>query len=73
MAHGIGMVALLTALVLGCATSQGQGRSAIRSEDALREAMVKQIASQGIADALVLKPVEEVPCHLFVPPPSVPG
>lgn len=67
MAHRIGVVALLTALVLGCGTSQEQGPSAIGSEDALRAAMVKQIASQGITDALVLTAMGEVPRHLFVP------
>lgn len=70
MAHGVGMIAVLTALILECAahvTGQGQGPSAIRSEAALRAAMVKQIASQGITDALVLKAMGEVPRHLFVP------
>jgi protein-L-isoaspartate(D-aspartate) O-methyltransferase len=63
-------VALLTSL-LGCAapaTGQGQGPSATRNEDALRQAMVKQIASQGITDPRVLTAMREVPRHLFVPP-----
>jgi protein-L-isoaspartate(D-aspartate) O-methyltransferase len=70
MPHRIGLGALLTALVIGCAAhapSHGQGAPAIGGEDALREAMVKQIVAQGIADPRVLAAMRHVPRHLFVP------
>ena len=71
MTMGIRAVAILTALVLGCAAGvagQGQARPAGRSADELREAMVTtQIAPRGITDPLVLAAMREVPRHLFVP------
>ena len=64
-------VAILTALVLGCAAGvagPGLGRPAGRSADELREAMVTtQIATRGITDPQVLAAMREVPRHLFVP------
>ena len=71
MTGGSGAVAILMALVLGCAAcvpGESHGRSSGRSADELREEMVTtQIVSQGITAPLVLKAMREVPRHLFVP------
>jgi protein-L-isoaspartate(D-aspartate) O-methyltransferase len=71
VARRVGLVVLLTVLVLGCVahlTSRGQGPSAAGDEAALRETMVKQVASQGVTDLRVLAAMRQVPRHLFVPP-----